>query len=71
VRALEVVSLAGDINVGHCEDADVEGVVIDSLGKWEGVRVRLTINVGDLKDARVTGIRAITPAETTAPPQAN
>src|SRR5262245_20597240 len=37
VRALEVISLAGEVNIGSCERADIDGIVIDELPKWDGV----------------------------------
>lgn len=62
VRAVEVVSLVGNVDIGRCEEAEINGILIDALPKWDGIRVRLELNVGNLEHARVTGIRATAPS---------
>jgi hypothetical protein len=67
VRAVEVISLVGAVGIGHCEQAEIDGILIDSLPKWDGVRVRLELNVGNLERTRLTGIRAVAPPGTIEP----
>lgn len=70
VRAVEVISLSGIVNLGRCEDARLDGIVIDDIRTWDGVRARLEINVGSLARTRLTGIRARCPGAAAEPPPA-
>ena len=48
-------------NVGSCEDGAIEGVIIDTISAWNGVRIRFDLVVGELTRARVVGISASAP----------
>ena len=60
-QGTEVVSLTGSANVGSCEDGAIEGVIIDTISAWNGVRIRFDLVVGELTRARVVGISASAP----------
>ena len=66
-RAAEVYALSGKLNVGACAGGAIEGIRIDTLSGWNGLRVRLELNVGNLERARVTGIAATAAADEIQP----
>ena len=65
-RAAEVYSLGGRLDVDTCTDAVVEGIRIDSLDNWHGLRLHLELNVARLERSRIVGIRVNAPVEPTA-----
>lgn len=61
--AAEVVSLAGRVEVEHCEGGAIEAISIGSVPNWCGIRARLELTIKSYKGGQVVGVRAIPPAE--------
>lgn len=67
-RAAESVTVDGRMVLRECCGGVVEGIRIDELPRWNGVRLKLHLRIEHLRSGRVVGIAARAPANAVQPP---
>lgn len=56
INGAEVVSLDAEISADLCQNSQIQGVVINDVQSWNGIRVKLNIDVNKWNSSRLTGI---------------